>query len=130
MPDYSKRTSTSDLYALLEKLKITGVHICRLAQVPAALSKGYRSLIINLDSEGPGSHWVALDTKKKMYFDSYAQPMPREIPKGYTSSSTHKQLQSLDGTACGGLCCLWLYYVRNYSNDDYYKIFKDVYAGF
>jgi hypothetical protein len=131
MLDYAARSSVSDLEGLLEKLNVSGVHICRLSQVKAALSKKYKSLIINLDNYGPGTHWVALDTKTRKYFDTYAEEMPEEIPRGYTRASTHKQLQDLTGTACGALCVLWLYYVRKSNGEaTYYKFFKDVYPDF
>lgn len=126
--DFTKRTSTQDLYNLCEKLDIKNVMVCRLNELKSHLkNKSIKNYIINLDSYSSGSHWVACNTTKKMYFDSYAQEKPLELPKDYKRSSTHKELQTLESTDCGGLCCLWLYYINNKSNDEYYKLFKDVY---
>ena len=68
-----------------------------------------------------------MNTTKKLYFDSYAQPPPLEIPKNTKLASTNKELQNIEAEMCGQLCCLWLYYVNYKSNDDYYNLFKDVY---
>lgn len=126
--DFSKRMSTNDLYSLAKKLNISNFIVCRKFELPRILkNKSIKNIIINLDDIGNGSHWVAANTTKKMYFDSYAQDKPTTIPNNYRLASTKKELQSIDSTDCGGLCCLWLYYINYKSNDQYYDKFKDVY---
>jgi hypothetical protein len=126
--DFTKTTSTRDLYSLLHKLNVKNVIVCRKGEVKKYLkNKMIKNYVINLDDIGNGSHWVALNTTKKIYFDSYAEEKPLSIPKDYKRASTNKELQTLESTDCGGLCCLWLYYINNKSNDDYYSLFKDVY---
>lgn len=121
-------TSATDLYRLCHEM---GLDVCiiRLCQLKSCLKKRARveNYIINLDSYGHGSHWVALNTKKKLYFDSYAEEMPRDVPRDYKKASDWKQLQSLEAEDCGPLCCLWLKYINSYSNKEYYDLFEDVY---
>lgn len=126
--DYSKRTSSDDLYKLCEKLDIKDVIVCRKGELKKNMKDNkYTNYIINLDDIGGGTHWVAKNSKKKVYFDSYAELPPVEIPKNYKLSSQKKELQALEATDCGGLCCLWLYYINYKNNKEYYKLFKDVY---
>jgi len=126
--NFNRRTSTLDLYKILDDLGVTNTKIIRKHQLKETLrQKNFKNIIINLDDYGGGSHWVALNTDKKLYFDSYAQLPPYGVPKSYKRTSTHIQLQSVDGENCGPLCCLWLYYVNFKSNDDFYNHFKDVY---
>lgn len=126
--DFTKRMSTNDLYSLAKKLNIHNFIVCRKSELPKILNNQFiKNIIINLDDIGNGSHWVACNTTKKMYFDSYAQQPPTTIPNNYRLASTKKELQSIDSTICGSLCCLWLYYINHKSNDQYYDKFKDVY---
>jgi hypothetical protein len=130
MTHYTGRTSDKDLYHLSNQLGITNVIVCRKGELKKYLkNKMIKNYIINLDNYGGGSHWVAMNTSKKIYFDSYMQPKINEIPKDYKTSSQHKQLQSIESTDCGGLCCLWLYYINYKSNSEYIKLFKDCYPG-
>jgi len=127
--DYTKTTTAEDLYDLCDKLGIENIKICRKGELKKYLkNKNYTNYIINLDDLGHGSHWVGLNTSKKMYFDSYATEAPLAIPKNYKRASTFKELQSIQSTDCGGLCCLWLYYINNKSNSEYYSLFRDVYV--
>ena len=126
--NYTKRTSTSDLYKLCKELGLTNVHVCRQSDLKQTLSnKRIRNIIINLDDYGGGSHWVAINTPKKMYFDSYAQYPPLSVPKVYKMASQKKEIQSIEATDCGALCALWLYYINYKSNPDYYQLFRDCY---
>jgi hypothetical protein len=128
--DFTKTTSTQDLYSLLHKLKVKNVIICRKGEVKKYLkNKMIKNYVINLDDIGNGSHWVSYSRTHNMYFDSYMQSPPTSIPKNAKMSSQKKQLQSLEATDCGGLCCLWLYYINNKSNAEYLKLFTDVYPG-
>jgi hypothetical protein len=126
--DYTKRTSAADLYHLARILTVDQFHVCRLNELPQALAnKRIKSIVVNLDSHGPGTHWVALYKPKKLYFDSYAQPAPKAVPRDYKLASNSKELQSIEATDCGGLCMLWLHYVCHKSNRKYYELFRDVY---
>jgi hypothetical protein len=126
--DYTKRTSEGDLYRLAKILNVSSFHVCRLSELPRVLAnKRIKSIVVNLDNYGSGSHWVALSASKKMYFDSYAQVAPIGVPRNYQLASNSKELQSISATDCGGLCMLWLHYVAHKSNSDYYKLFKDCY---
>lgn len=128
MRDYTKRTSTQDLERICSDLGVP-VKVIRKHELPALLRSGYKGgIIMNLDDYGGGSHWVAMYTPKRLYFDSYARPPPKVVPRGYTQASQKKELQSIESSDCGGLCCLWLYYVSHRSNEEYYKLFKDVYV--
>jgi hypothetical protein len=127
--DYTKTTTMEDLYDLASKLGIKNIKICRKHELKKYLKKDkFTNYIINLDDLGGGSHWVSANTSKKIYFDSYATKAPLAIPKDYKQASTFKELQSIESTDCGGLCCLWLYYINNKTNAEYYSLFKDVYA--
>lgn len=128
MRNYIHRTSTSELYDLLKKLNVPNVYICRKGELKNVLkNKKIKNIIINLDDIGNGTHWTALNTTKKLYFDSYAQSPAIEIPKKYKLASTNKEIESISAEDCGQLCALWLYYINYKSNSDYYKLFKDCY---
>lgn len=128
MTDYTKRTSIGDLYNLCDQLGLSNVFVGRANEVAKALANRHIQIIIfNLDDYGPGSHWVSISKPDKMYFDSYAQPAPTVVPSSYKVASLSKEIQSISATDCGALCALWLYYMKNESNEAYYQRFKDVY---
>jgi hypothetical protein len=124
----SNASSNQQLYNLSEQLHIPKLVICRLKDVPKYLkNKNIDNIIINLDNFGHGTHWVGLNKPKKIYFDSYAQDKPKEIPNNYKLASTSKELQSITAEDCGWLTTLWLYYINFKTNDEYYNLFKDIY---
>ena len=126
--DYTKRTSVAELGHIARILKVINFAVCRLIELPRLLqNKNIYNIVINLDSVGSGSHWVALCKNKKLYFDSYAQPAPYVVPRNYKLASQSKEVQSIAATDCGALCLLWLHYVNYKSNAEYYSHFKDVY---
>jgi hypothetical protein len=124
--DYTKRTSTVDLYRLAKHLGIPSICVCRVNELRSNLDR-YDNFILNLDRYSRGTHWVYYNKPKNMYFDSYAQDKPTEIPKNAKLASTHKELQSIDATDCGGLCCLFAYYLNFKTKKEFYSLFKDVY---
>jgi hypothetical protein len=130
--DYTARTSATDLHHICLDLGFP-VSVIRKHQLPVAIAafnsgRGPGNVIFNLDDYGPGSHWVAISIPHKIYFDSYAQVPPMVVPRGYRLASQKKEIQSIESTDCGGLCCLWLYYInRRNGNEKYYHLFKDVY---
>ncbi len=126
--NFNKRTSTEDLYQLLKDLNIKDAIVIRKHQLSNILKhKKYKNIIMNLDDFNNGTHWVALNTDKKLYFDSYAQLPPLNVPKNYKMASDHIELQDIEGTNCGALCALWLYYINKKNNKSFYKLFIDVY---
>lgn len=127
--NYTQRSSMSQLYALGDALNLTNsLFICNREMLNDSMNNPYiRFIILNLDPIGNGTHWVAIDKKRRLYFDSYALPPPLGIPKSYKRASTIKELQSIDSSMCGQLCILWCYYMKNKSNEEYYRLFKDVY---
>ena len=126
--DFTNQTSQNDLYQICKELGISNVKVIRKDQLKNTLKNKYISnIIINLDSFGCGTHWVYLSPLYKIYFDSYAQPAPLEVPKNYRLASQIKQIQSIEATDCGALCCLFAYYLNFKSKKDYYKLFKDCY---
>ena len=82
--------------------------------------------ILNLDDEGDnpvgnaGTHWVAyfVDSKKKIYFDSYGLEPPLELERYLKQHDNTpilmqtQQLQDTDETICGHLCLYVLYYLN------------------
>jgi hypothetical protein len=119
------RSSDYELLDLGNKLGLQNLIVCSKSDLPKYLSnKKIKNIIFNM---GNSTHWVALYKPKKLYFDSYAQPMPSVVPKNYKRSSTNKEIESIDGNNCGQLACLYLYYVNYKTQDEYYKLFKDLY---
>jgi hypothetical protein len=127
------RSSTNELYNLANKLGLENLIIIRKNKFNR-YKNDYENIIINLDDINNGSHWVAVNTKKKIYFDSYNQKMPNIIPKDYKQANSQFEIQSLSSEMCGQLCVLFLYYLQKYTNPDqaikdFYKLFKDVYPN-
>ena len=128
MKSLTERSNTTYLYKLSYSIGLNNLFISSRDSLPSALNSNHiRFIILNLDHGSNGTHWVGLDKKTKMYFDSYAQPKPIGVPSWYKRASTKKELQSIDSSMCGQLVCLWMYYMKNKSNDEYYKLFKDCY---
>jgi hypothetical protein len=119
----NKTTSGSTLYRLLSKLNVDDFDIVRKSQIPHSHEQ---NLIINLDDNGPGTHWVAMSRPHKLYFDPLGAPPPLEVPRDYHYS--RKIIEGIGQKDCGQLCCLWLHYVDNgKSQDSFYSLFKSLY---
>ncbi len=117
-----KSTSSKDLSKLLIKLNISDFDIIRKKDI---YNSNADNIIINLDDKGSGTHWVAMNKSKKLYFDSYGKQCPETVPKDYKFHT--KIIEGFDDRDCGQLCCLFLYYA-NYSNiNKFYKLFKSLY---
>lgn len=126
--NFNRRTSTLDLYKILNDLGVHNTKIIRKHQLKDTLKeKKYKNLIINLDDYGGGTHWTFYSPEKNIYFDSYAQLPPFGIPKNAKLASTKKELQDVEGENCGALCCLFAYYINFKTKNEFYKLFKDVY---
>lgn len=61
------RSSTNDLYTLAEKINLNSFIIIRKKDFNK-YKDNYENIIINLDDNNKGSHWVAVNTKKKNIF--------------------------------------------------------------
>ena len=87
---------------------------------------------MNLDDISGGTHWTAINTKKKLYFDGYSQPKPNIVPNDYRESKLNFEIQSINSfnsTSCGGLSVLWLWYVNYSTERKFYSLYKDVYRN-
>ena len=118
----NKSTSGSTLGKLLTKLYVNDFDIIRKHDIPHSYAE---NVIINLDDFDKGSHWVAINRKYKLYFDSYGRPPPNEVPHDYHFSK--KIIEGITQEDCGQLCCLWLHYVNYETPEKFYKLFKSLY---
>jgi len=118
----NRSTSGPTLAKLLSKLKVSNFDILRKHDIPHSHAE---NIIINLDDDGPGTHWVALNKRHKLYFDSYGRPPPKEVPNGYRYN--RKTIEGIKQEDCGQLCCLWLHYVNHQSPEAFFKLFKTLY---
>lgn len=133
MNNLINRSSTNELYALANKLGLKNVIIIRKNKFND-YQKDYENIIMNLDDINNGSHWICVNTKHKIYFDSYNQLMPNIIPKDYKQANSQFEIQSLNSEFCGQICVLFLYYLQknknpNKSIKEFYSKFKDVYPN-
>jgi len=120
------RSSISDLYKLCSLMDIKNVFICERSGLKNALkNKKIKNIIFNMSNHS--THWVALNKIHKKYFDSYGEEIRLGVPKNYVKASNKKELQSIESSDCGQLCCLWLYYINYKSNQLYYNQFVDIY---
>lgn len=126
---FTKRSSDKQLYKYASELGIKNLIICRLKDVSKFMNdQKINNLIINLDNDGNGTHWVSVNKSKSLYFDSYAQSIPESLmPFGLKQASTVKELQNINSETCGWLCLLFLQYVNFKTVKQFYKLFKDVY---
>ena len=124
--NFIHRSSTSELADLAKKIGLTDLVIIKKSDFNKF--KKHENIILNLDDNGAGSHWIGCNTKKKIYFDSYNQLPPKIIPKNYKSIEHNFELQTIDAEDCGQLTVLALYYIKNGKGEDFYKLFKDVYT--
>lgn len=71
-----------------------------------------------------GTHWVAVSTKNRIYFDPLGAPPPPYIPVDY-SNNDGKTIQNMKWGRCGQYCVLALYYISRYGNlHEFNKQFK------
>lgn len=119
----NKSTSAIQLGKLLRQMNIHNFDIMRKGEIHKSRND---NLIINLDDFGEGSHWVALNKSHKLYFDSYNQPKPEEIPRDYKQHG--KIIEGINQEDCGQLCVLWLYYINNSSEKQFYNLFRKLYS--
>lgn len=123
--NYNNKSSPEDLYKIADKIGLSNLLIIRKKDLKKALKdKNNVNIIINLDDVNNGSHWCALNTKKKMYFDSYNMEPPNII-KNYKSYTKNFQIQSILSDFCGQVCCLFLYYCERNKIDEFYSLFRD-----
>lgn len=118
----NKETSTNQLEKLLKRLNINDFDIIRKKDLHLTKKN---NIIMNLDDYGKGTHWVALSQKHKKYFDSMGQVPPTEVPKNYKYSNII--IEGIKNNDCGQLCCLWLHYINNKTEKDFYYLFKKLY---
>jgi len=124
---YINESTDTYLKNLLEKLKVKDFKIIRKKDLPYFLlnHKNINNYIINLDDNGPGTHWTALNTKKKVYFDSFGLHPPNEIPSNY--KYYNNIIEGIDDNDCGQLSALFLYYVNHKNIKDFFNLFNKLY---
>ena len=122
------KTSSLDLIRLAHEMKIKNFTICVRRELPKVLKdKRFENIVMNLGDYGRGTHWVAVNVPKKLYFDSFAAPPPIVVPSDYKYQSTI-EVQPMWSGLCGQYCLLWLHYVSTTADpSDFYKSFKDLY---
>lgn len=118
----NKATSGKQLASLLKKLHVNNFDVIRKKDINKSNAD---NLIINLDDNGDGSHWVAMNRNHKLYFDSYGRPPPNEVPHDYKYKT--KIIEGIEQQDCGQLSALWLHYVNHSTPDEFYKLFKSLY---
>ncbi len=119
------RSSIKDLQKLLNQLNIPNFKIIRKHELTKAIYDGYQNIIMNLDDIGSGTHWVALNTVKNRYFDSFGQPPPMVVPKRFKDKKDF-EIQGINREYCGQYCALWLFCINHANEDYFYKLFKDI----
>lgn len=124
--------SELDLYLLVEILKIdvfipfSGVY--RVNEIPDTFFQypGYTYVIINLDTEGMGTHWTVLmkDENNYYYNDSFGMGLPdillnkiKEKGNG-TLFWSNIQRQPIDSNRCGWFCLLFVIHMMLISYSD------------
>lgn len=69
-----------------------------------------------------GTHWVAVNTESKEYFDPLGAPPDNYIPKNYKHYDL--PVQNMDYGRCGQYCVLFLYYSNRGESKEFFDLFK------
>ena len=125
--------STSDIYKILEKMKINFNGVYNRDTLPSRLTRGF--YILNLDSvKGPGTHWTSFYynyPKHSIYFDPFGFVPPEETErkiKPYTYNDV--DIQDIDSTACGWYCIGFIKFLHNKQNIyGAFEAFIDLFDG-
>lgn len=111
-------TTTDDLYKILKEIDMKDVKI----DWSYNFNKNIPYMILNLGNIGiGGTHWVAVDNKHKIYFDSLGASPPSYIPDDYQYNNV--QIQDYNFGHCGQYACMFLYYSKNGEVDRFYNLF-------
>ena len=80
--------------------------ICiRKFRLPEFINKK-ECIVMNLGDHGFGTHWVAVHTPSKSYFDSFGMAPPNVVPDDYTwNKHTYQKMHEVN---CGQRCIEWL----------------------
>jgi hypothetical protein len=79
-------------------------------------------MILNLGNLAiGGTHWVAVDNVKKIYFDPLGASPPTYIPRDYQYNNL--QIQNFNFGHCGQYCVLFLVYSKADELDRFYNLF-------
>lgn len=109
--------SNTDLVELAEMM---GLNITAISKDKLKYLKNIGDgVVLNLDSIGGGTHWVALSIlgKDACYFDSFGQEPPMSVIRycrGKTLIYNEFIIQNLNQEACGYYCLAFLHFM--YSN--------------
>lgn len=69
-----------------------------------------------------GTHWCAVNTESKEYFDPLSAPPDDYIPKDYKYYNL--PIQNMQFGRCGQYCLLFLYYSNRGETDEFFDLFK------
>ena len=79
--------------------------------------------ILNLGNWKNQSHWVAVNTESKEYFDPLGSPPDDYIPKDYTTNN-HIPVQNMKYGRCGIYVTMFLFYSNRGETDEFFDLFK------
>lgn len=107
-------------------VQLNGIHF--KDELPAKIQPG--CYVVNMQSEMPGTHWVAIIACPMhcAYVDSYGQPPPIEVQTFIQSRyktwyCNVRQIQAVESDACGYYCVAAMGYYSNYCKgcSDFFK---------
>ena len=112
------RTSREDLLKLLRDAGINNAKV----DWSYMFDKNIPYMILNLGNHIlGGTHWVAVDNIKKIYFDPFGAAPPTYIPKDYQYNNL--QIQNFNFGRCGQYATLFLIYSKADELDRFYNLF-------
>jgi hypothetical protein len=112
------RTTQEDLVKLLREAGIKNAKV----DWAHMFDKNIPYMILNLgNSFIGGTHWVAVDNVKKIYFDPLGGSPPTYIPKGYQYNNL--QVQDFNFGKCGQYAVTFLVYSKANELDRFYNLF-------
>jgi hypothetical protein len=113
------RTNRQDL---LKLLKESGIYDAKV-DWSYMFDQSIPYMILNLGNPSTigGTHWVAVDNKKKRYFDPLGASPPSYIPKDYEYNNL--QIQDFNFGHCGQYCVAFLVYSKADELDRFYNLF-------
>lgn len=130
----NSNNSISHLYGMLTKSMTTAEDLIKLSKLLGfnvdyiGFGKDWspslgKLCILNLGNmKMGGTHWCAVNTETKEYFDPLGAPPDDYMPKDYKTNN-HMPIQNMKYGRCGQYSILWLYYSNRGESDEFYKLF-------
>ncbi len=115
------RTTMEDLKKLLHEAGLDDAKI----DWSYNFDKSVPRMILNLGHPliMGGTHWVAVDNQKKMYFDPLGAGPPSFIPRDYQYNSL--RVQDFNFGRCGQYAVLFLAYSKAGEIDRFFNLFEE-----